>query len=445
MLGKNASSNLSLIAGTKYVYAGHHLIYILSTHPATLPTFLKMEITFAILYILSITLPKLTMLSLFLRIFVVKWQRRASHLITAIILATALANIIANVAQCVPLQYLWDKHVEGKRTCLDQNAYWRWASLPNVGTDVLMLGLPIPAIWATQMGWRDKAGVGVTFLAGSLGLITSILRFAAFWHIRPAEDVTWTAIELCAYSIVEGGVYLMASCLPAYRALYLTMTRPRPWTSTSTITSSDTRLAGGNSGVLVVRGQELEDGLGHGYLEREMGGREGLRGPVPLSLSLPVSSPASLSAKGKGREKPKPTPRIHNHIQTPNPMHTIFPLPHPHPLPHPEHARIQAHGDPRIGQLFRSPWPTTRRYSSLGHTHGQSHTRTHTRTHSHTHTQTQTQEQEQEQKGITIQQDFSIEYEDAYVHEHEHAGMKKKGEDDYDDDFDYGVRVRGGA
>lgn len=125
-----------------------------------------MEITFTILYILSITLPKLTMLSLFLRIFVNRQQRRASYIIAIILLATALANIIANVTQCVPLDYLWDKHGDG--TCFNQNSYWRWASLPNILTDILMLGLPVPVILGTQMGWRDKAGVGVTFFAGSL-------------------------------------------------------------------------------------------------------------------------------------------------------------------------------------------------------------------------------------------------------------------------------------
>ena len=159
-------NNLFIIAGVKYVYAGYHLSYVVNSHPAKLAIFLKMEITFATLYFLSITLPKLTMLSLFLRIFVVKWQRIASYTIGAILLATALANIIANVTQCVPLEYLWNKEVAGK--CFDQNAYWRWASLPNILTDVVMLGLPVPAIWGAQMGWKDKLGVGLTFFAGSL-------------------------------------------------------------------------------------------------------------------------------------------------------------------------------------------------------------------------------------------------------------------------------------
>lgn len=46
---------------------------------------------------------KLTMLSLFLRIFLNKWQRRIAYTVAAVLLATALAN----VTQSVSLEYLW--------------------------------------------------------------------------------------------------------------------------------------------------------------------------------------------------------------------------------------------------------------------------------------------------------------------------------------------------
>ncbi|KAF7854726.1 hypothetical protein EAF04_010294 [Stromatinia cepivora] len=366
-LGSNLALNAISLAGIKYVYAGHHLPYILVQHPTTLPTFLKMEITFAILYILSITLPKLTMLSLFLRIFVIKWQRRASYLIAAILLATALANIIANVTQCIPLNYLWDKQEKGK--CFDQNAYWRWASLPNILTDVAMLALPVPMIMGTMMGWRDKAGVGITFLAGSLGLITSILRFAAFWRMQPASDITWTAIELCAYSTAEGGVYLIASCLPAYRALYLTIRRPHSWPSTASY--SGTGCASGKWGV--IPGSKSGSRSRHPSVSRETSLENAMRSEIQ----------APRSVKGKQRM----------YIQTPSPIRSLFPFPecgHAH-----AHTHGHGHGHGDLSQLFH-PWPMTRRRSSLGRGTG---------------TENQNENRGNEH-GIIIQQDFSIEYED---------------------------------
>lgn len=381
-LGSNLAMNAISLAAIKYVYAGHHLPYVLTLHATALPTFLKMEITFAILYILSITLPKLTMLSLFLCIFVIKWQRRASYLIAAILLATALANIIANVTQCIPLEHLWDKQKKGK--CFDQNAYWRWASLPNILTDVAMLALPVPMIMGTMMGWRDKAGVGITFLAGSLGLITSILRFAAFWRMQPPSDITWTAVELCAYSIAEGGVYLIASCLPAYRALYLTITHPHLWPSTTSY--SGTGIASGNWGVISAsksssrtRNPSISHEISHDENET----------PLETTMRSVPEIQAPRSVKGK--------PRIY--IQTPSPVCSKFPFAERgqgHAYAHPYGNE---NGD--LSQLFH-PWPLTRRSSSLGRGTG---------TETGTGAEKQNQSQSSEH-GITIQHGFSIEYED---------------------------------
>ncbi|KAJ8061566.1 hypothetical protein OCU04_009378 [Sclerotinia nivalis] len=368
-LGSNLAMNAISLAAIKYVYAGHHLPYILTQHPTTLPTFLKMEITFAILYILSITLPKLTMLSLFLRIFVIKWQRRASYLIAAILLATALANIIANVTQCIPLDHLWDK--QGKGKCFDQDAYWRWASSPNILTDVAMLALPVPMIMGTMMGWRDKAGVGITFLAGSLGLITSILRFAAFWRMQPASDITWTAIELCAYSIAEGGVYLIASCLPAYRALYLTITRPHPWPSTARY--SGTGFASGDWGVITGSSRSRNPSICHETSHDETS--------PETAMGSEIQAPRSV--KGNPR----------TYIQTPSPTRSKIPFAECGQ----GHAHAYGNGNGDLSQLFY-PWPMTRRRSSLRRGTG-------------TRTENENKNQDNEH-GIIIQQDFSIEYED---------------------------------
>ena len=47
------------------------------------------------------------------------------------------------------------------------------------------------------------------------------MRFAAFFDELAAADPTFGAIRLAIYGIAETGIYLIASCLPTYRAMYL--------------------------------------------------------------------------------------------------------------------------------------------------------------------------------------------------------------------------------
>jgi len=84
-----------------------------------------------------------------------------------VLIASAVCNIIANILQCIPLSAAWDLNDHGKH-CFDQNAYWRWGSFPNILTDVVMLGLPIPAISKLRLSWKDKIGLLLTFLAGGM-------------------------------------------------------------------------------------------------------------------------------------------------------------------------------------------------------------------------------------------------------------------------------------
>jgi hypothetical protein len=119
------------------------------------------------MYILSITFPKLTMICLFLKIFVEKWQRIAYITVGLILIGTAIGDFVANVLQCIPLKTLWEPNTPGG-SCFDQNAYWRWGSFPNIITDILLIVLPLPAMWKLQMSWKDKLGVTLTLATGGM-------------------------------------------------------------------------------------------------------------------------------------------------------------------------------------------------------------------------------------------------------------------------------------
>jgi hypothetical protein len=150
-----------------YAGAGRHVAYLMMTDPNKVAIFVQLTLPWATFYLLGVTFPKLAMLFMYLRIFVDQYQRRACYIIMVILVATAVGDIVANFLQCIPLNYLWDKTVPGGH-CFDQNAFWRWATFPNIVTDVFMIVLPIPAVYKIQLSWKDKIGVLLTFLTGGM-------------------------------------------------------------------------------------------------------------------------------------------------------------------------------------------------------------------------------------------------------------------------------------
>ncbi len=84
------------------------------------------------------------------------------------LVATAVATFIANLTQCVPLEFAWDViEVAGPR-CFNQKLFWSLISLPNIITDLVMLALPVPIIFKIQLSLKDKVGLMLTFATGSM-------------------------------------------------------------------------------------------------------------------------------------------------------------------------------------------------------------------------------------------------------------------------------------
>lgn len=210
--------NISALIGLKYGRIGYHMNVVARYDPSALVPWAKILVVTPIIYSAACCMPKLVILTLYNRVFVTPGYRIACYTMMGIIVAVALADMITGAAICTPLAYLWDKKIEGGH-CINIPAYYRWGPLPNAITDLMMLVLPFPVVWNLNTTTRIKIGLTVTFLTGSVGMITSILRCVAFFLNNPLEDGTWQSVIFLNWSLVEPGVYLIAACLPCYRSL----------------------------------------------------------------------------------------------------------------------------------------------------------------------------------------------------------------------------------
>ena len=150
--------------------AGDDLPYTLLTNPKMLETFIKFQLAFIVSYEAGVFFPKISILFLLLRIFIDKSYRIYTYMLMGILTATFVGVIVTASLQCQPMGYYWlrtiDPSYEGH--CINLRVFWRWASFPNIITDVAMLLLPLPILFTVMMSKTDRIGLTFTFALGSM-------------------------------------------------------------------------------------------------------------------------------------------------------------------------------------------------------------------------------------------------------------------------------------
>ncbi|KAB8270073.1 hypothetical protein BDV30DRAFT_250951 [Aspergillus minisclerotigenes] len=214
------------ILGVQLGRVGWHLDVVKVIDPEALIPWANILLVCPILYSAACMIPRVVILTLYLRVFNEKGYRIACYILMGLVISLGVADILTGALECIPVQYLWDKSISGH--CIDLPLFFRWGTLPNVIMDFLMLILPQPVIWKLQVSKQVKIGLAVTILTGSVGMITSIIRCVAFFQHDPLEDGTWASVTFVNWSIIEPGVYLLAACLPCYRPLIKALCQRRP-------------------------------------------------------------------------------------------------------------------------------------------------------------------------------------------------------------------------
>lgn len=145
---------------------GHHLPAVLIHSPSKLVTWAKCIYALEWIYLAAVALPKLSILCLYLRIFVQKPYRMVTYVIIGMVISNWIAFILASTFQCSPVEYQWNKKISGH--CFDVQTYYKFVNVPNILTDAVMLVLPMPMVWHLNIPRTHKLGLTVVFLAGSV-------------------------------------------------------------------------------------------------------------------------------------------------------------------------------------------------------------------------------------------------------------------------------------
>lgn len=147
--------------------AGYHADYIFATNPATYISWAKSVVAIEVIYCTSVVFPKLSILAMYQRLFVI--ERIHGYIIFTlmfIVAANGVAGDFTSLLSCRPLAIRWNPALEGE--CIYITNYWRFISLANIITDIAMLVFPLPFIWKLHVSPPQKVGLTIVFLSGSL-------------------------------------------------------------------------------------------------------------------------------------------------------------------------------------------------------------------------------------------------------------------------------------
>lgn len=150
----------------RYGGVGLHQARVIAIDPVMIQTWAKFLLAIAFIYIFSVILPKLAVLSLYISIFNRHRASRITCYVTGfLMIGNCIGCAAAGFAVCTPLRKLWDPQVDGH--CVNINAWFRYSRIVNIVSDVIMLVLPIPHVIRLQSTMRLKIGLLITFLLGS--------------------------------------------------------------------------------------------------------------------------------------------------------------------------------------------------------------------------------------------------------------------------------------
>lgn len=132
----------------------------------SLVRFLKLLLAFECMYVTAVMLVKLALLQMYLRVFPSRGFKICSAIIAFIVIGWWIAIVAVSVFQCSPIKKAWLPTIPGK--CIDLKASFIGNAIPNIGTDVAILCMPMRQIWKLHVNIAQKLSLCVIFLLGSL-------------------------------------------------------------------------------------------------------------------------------------------------------------------------------------------------------------------------------------------------------------------------------------
>ncbi|XHG05000.1 hypothetical protein AWENTII_008252 [Aspergillus wentii] len=163
--------------------------HITEIPPKNLIIFAKIGYSNSFVYTACIAFIKLSILTLYKRLFSTRRMILASNLIATFVILWAISIFIAGALICIPVNKFWDQSIPGH--CLDSATFYYAMQIPNIFSDLVILIMPMKIVWALPIPKTQRMLLSCVFVVGGLTLVFDIVRLVAMIKLTQAgPDVT---------------------------------------------------------------------------------------------------------------------------------------------------------------------------------------------------------------------------------------------------------------
>ncbi|KAI1497851.1 hypothetical protein F5X99DRAFT_395377 [Biscogniauxia marginata] len=127
----------------------------------------------------------------------------------------SIAQVMIISFICMPIEGFWDPKVDAK--CLNSQSIQDLNAIGNIVTNFMVLILPLPVLLRLSLPPAQKWALVGVFSLGFLTCIISILR--RILGLMFTNDMTYTSVEIAAWSMAEAASGITCTVLPTLKPL----------------------------------------------------------------------------------------------------------------------------------------------------------------------------------------------------------------------------------
>ncbi|KAK0652601.1 hypothetical protein B0T16DRAFT_321975 [Cercophora newfieldiana] len=212
--------------------------------PDNMVTFIKVTLAIQVMYYANIFCIKTSICLTYLRFAVSKTFRVLCYGTIVVHSVFFVICIIVTLAQCRPLEKMWDLTNTVDGTCINTTAYFYSTSAFNIVTDIWILVLPFKTLRSVQRPTKEKVALFCIFGVGAFAAAASIVRLHTIYIYTLASDPFRDGVPVNLWSIIEVTIAISCASVSALKPIFSVKDRKGSgkfkWTSSSGANSGKT-------------------------------------------------------------------------------------------------------------------------------------------------------------------------------------------------------------
>ncbi|KAJ4389297.1 hypothetical protein N0V93_006763 [Gnomoniopsis smithogilvyi] len=211
---------LAICCALETVYGGfgwHRVDVVAEYGQQVITNYHIITLPLEIFWTLSISFSKLSLLTLYIKVFPLSRLTTVSKITWVGVALLAVSGALCTLLICQPIQYNWDLTLPGGH-CGSQKSLFGIYGVLNLFTDLMVLGLPIPSLVGLKLPTLRKVGLVATFAIGFVTCIASVIRLV-FLTSMDYLDITYSGIPFMLMTVVEPSLAVTLACVPLLRPI----------------------------------------------------------------------------------------------------------------------------------------------------------------------------------------------------------------------------------